>query len=459
VRCLSSVVRVALARKTLVGSFAVVVSIAVLQCGVALADTVTTNFEGFTVCSPPAPVFDAACTVNGQGGWKSAVPGDIPSLPNGYDQQVVANADFLGSNAPASFGAQSLRLSNAYNPGLSTFPPEFFYQTYSTPTLDPAGDGLADTEYTAQFSFISTHPDAEQPGLAISVSPDNGEGGRMSYIGLTDTSAGIDVTFYDTDANGNFVGYDLATLPRDVEHTIKFWIKFNASPTPDLVRIYIDGNDVGQCFTTWKTFYQSTSQQVPVSDRLLFLSGGRTGNVPSLVGGGYLFDNVSTTTANGPGPPGCDLPIEKQANTRTVHPGGLVGYRITVRNHGRVAERNLLVCDNIPRETTFVSASPKLSRLGRRRCLLIARLRPGQRETLHLELRVNANAQPGVLDNTGDETPVQPPGEPPPVTVPPPTTGPDVPGTITKTPRPIGKATAPVKVLAKRVARPPRFTG
>jgi uncharacterized repeat protein (TIGR01451 family) len=282
----------------------------------------------------------------------------------------------------------------------------------------------------------------------------------MSYIGLTDTSGGIHVTFYDTAPNGDFVGYDLATLPRNVEHTIKFWIKFNPSPTPDLVRIDIDGIPTGQCYTTWKTFYQSTSQQVPVSDRLLFLSGGRTGNVDTLVGGGYLFDNVSTSTSNGPGPASCDVPIEKQADRRTVHPGGRVGYRITVRNRGRVSERNLPVCDHIPRETTFVSASRRLSRLGRRRCLLIPRVKPGQRESFRLVLRVNANAKPGVLDNSTDETPVQPPEEPPAVTVPPPTTGPDLPpGAMTKPPPPIGNANAPVKVVPKPAAPPPLVTG
>lgn len=229
--------------------------------------------------------------------------------------------------------------------------------------------------------------------------------------------------------------YDLATLPRNVEHTIKFWLKLNSGPSNDLVRINIDGQDVGQCFTTWEDFYRSTSQQVPISARLLFLSGGRNGDVPSLVGGGYLFDNVTTTTSDGPGPPACDLPIEKQADTSTVAPGGLVGYRLTVRNRGRVSERDLQFCDRIPRKATFVSASRKLSRLGRRRCLLIPRLKPGQRESFHLVLRVNANAQPGVLDNGADLTTVQPPGEAPAVTVPPPATGPDVPGTITDTPR------------------------
>ena len=442
-------------RRAIVGLFAIVVGIAV-PCGVALADTVTTDFEAptFHACPEPEPVFAACGTVDGQNGWHSAVPGNIPSLPQGYDQQVVVNGSF---GAPASFGGQSLRLSNGY----STFnagPPEFFYQTYAGPTTDPAGEDEANNEYTAQFSFISTDPQAQQDGLFVSVSPDNGTGGRMSYVSLEDTPKGIEVTFYDT-AGGDFVAYDLGVFPRDVPHTIRFWMKFNPGPDNDFVRIAIDGQDTGQCYTTWENFYRSVSQPVPVTDTLQFRSSSEwpQGINPDLINGGYLFDNVSITTG-GPGPPTCDLPIEKQANTRTVKPGGLVSYRITVHNRGRLAERNLLVCDHIPRQATFVSASPNLRRLGRRRCLLISRIPPRQRAGFHIVLRVKPQAAPGVMDNTTDETPVQPPDVPPPVTVPPGTSTPDVPASgPEKPPPPVGNANAPVRI----VRRPPKpnFTG
>lgn len=430
-------------------------SMLLLVSGVAAADTATatTDFEAFHVCMPPQPVFAPCGTVNGQDGWKSAVPGDIPSLPNGYDQQVVAN-----SGAPPEFGGQSLRISNGYGTGPATFPPEFHYQTYSKPTTEAAGEGLANKEYTAQFSFISVHPDQVQPGLRVSVSPDMGEGGRMSYIGLDDSADpdGVNVTFYDTTADGDFAGYDLGTLPRGVPHTIKFWMKLNPGPSNDLVRIYIDGKDAGQCFTTWEDFYRATSQDVPISDRLLFLSGNRDGDRPSLVGGGYLFDNVRVTTADGPGPPGCDLPIVKTADRRMVLASSLVGYRITVRNRGRVSERNLLVCDHIPRRMTFVSADRKLRRLGRRRCLFISRLGPGKRVSFHLVLRVSANAPQGRMDNTADITP--PPALPE-------AGGPNLPATpgapskpVVKPP-PIMRAKAIVRVIKVVSVKPPRSTG
>jgi uncharacterized repeat protein (TIGR01451 family) len=431
---------------------AAVASMVLLVCGVAAADTVTTIFE--------PPTFHLG-SVNGQDGWKSAVPGDIPSLPFGYDQEVVANA-----GAPGTFGTQSLRMSNAWNPAPDTFPPEYHYQTYSKPTTVPAGESLANTEYTAQFSFISLHPDRLQPGLRMDVSPDMGEGGRMSYIGLTDTEDGIEITFFDTpEVNGDFQGYDLGTVPRNVVHTIRFWMKLNPGPDNDLVRIFIDGRDVGQCFTTWENFYRATKQPVPISDRLLFRSPNRDGNHPSLLGGGYLFDTVTTTTANGPGPPGCDLPVEKDADEGTVTAGGLAGYRITVRNRGRAVARNVRVCDRVPRRMTFVSADRKLRRIGRLRCLVIPSLGAGQRVSFHIVLKVDANAPPGSMDNIADVTPVPPeaPGSPGPGPSPPggPTASPPV---ATAPPRAIARVKAKVKVVKRakaaqrRSSRPP-FTG
>jgi uncharacterized repeat protein (TIGR01451 family) len=259
------------------------------------------------------------------------------------------------------------------------------------------------------------------------------------------------------------VEYDLGTVTRDQPHTITFWMKLNPGPDNDLVRVYIDGKDVGRCFTTWENFYRSSSQAVPTTDSLEFRTSGDGVTIPNLVGGGYLFDNVSLKSDNGAGPPGCDTPIDKLADAPTVSAGGLEGYRITVRNRGRLSARDLLVCDHIPRQTTFVSADRKLRRLGRRRCLLIPHLGPGQRDSFHLVLRVNANAQPGSLANIADVGPVEPPGLPPAVLVPPGTSAPDVPGPAVPATAikaiVVKKVKAIVKVLAKRVAQPPPVTG
>lgn len=468
-------------RAAIVRLLATLAGTTLLLCGVAVADTVTTDFNGFQSCPSPVPVFAACGTVNGQGSatpqppqihcaapvvdcWKSAVPGNIPSLPQGYDQQVVTNGAIPGAPAPASFGAKSLRIANAYGTAPDTVPPEYHFQTYSKPTPEAAGEDLPNTVYTAQFTFISVHPNQEQPGLKISVSPDMGEGGRMSYIGLTDTPTGINVSFFDTDADGRFVPHDLGTLPRNLPHTIKFFMRLVPGVNNDLVRILIDGSDVGQCFTTWENFYRATSQSVPISDRLLFLSGNRDGNRPGLLGGGYLFDNVTTTTAAETGPPTCDVPIDKEADARTVSAGGRIGYRITVRNRGSATARNLQVCDRIPRRMTFVSADRALRRVGSRRCLVIARLAPGQRVRFRLVLRAAANAPQANVTNVADVTPVDPqsPASP---TAPP--TSPAAPAADLP-PRAVvagttagvraRRARAVVRVLRQRRARP-NFTG
>ena len=362
-----------------------------------MADTVTTDFESFQVCSPPQPVFAATCTVDGQDGWKSGLPGEIgPSLPIGYDQQVVAN-----SGAPSAFGAKSLRISNAYNTAPPTQTPEYHSQTYSTPTAGPAGESLANTEYTAQFSFISTKPNEQQPDLHMDVSPDNGEGGRMSYIGLTDTPGGTRINFYDVpEPDGAFKQYFLGTLTRNAPHTITFWIKLNPGRDDDRVAIFIDGAGVGRCFTTWENSYP---QPVPISDRLLFRSTGAQ-EIQNLVGDGYLFDNVTTTTANGRGPAAQivrpPIVIDKTTRTRFAHPDDLITYRISVRNRGDAPVRGLRACDRAPRALRFLGSTVRLRRAaGRRRCLMIRLLRPGQRKTFRATFRLRANVTADTVTN------------------------------------------------------------
>ena len=125
---------------------ATAVTMALLPCGVAAADTFTTDFEpssGFTTGS-----------VHGQVGWHSAVPGNIPALPLGYDQEV------FGVSGIPGFGTRSLRHSNAYNEPTG----ELFYQTYSSSTAQSAGENEPNTEYNGEFSFISAKPAAQQPG-------------------------------------------------------------------------------------------------------------------------------------------------------------------------------------------------------------------------------------------------------------------------------------------------------
>jgi uncharacterized repeat protein (TIGR01451 family) len=440
-------------RRAIVGFFTTVISFALLFCGIAAADSVTTNFE---------PTTFHIGTVNGQPGngqpsWKSAPPGSIPACnpnPTGgaYDQSVVSN-----SGAPAAFGLQSLRMSNLCGNG------EFFYQTYSAPVTSPAGENHANTEFIGQFSFIPKTSEY-QPGLFMSVSPDSFEGSRMSWVGLEDTPNGIQVSVSDTpNVDGDFANYDAgAPLSRTAPHTIRFWIKVNPGVDNDLVRISIDGRDVGQCFTTWENYYRTAPEQAPppnvntpASIRSLQFRTSVQGPAELATTGGYLFDNVSVTTANGPGPPGCDVTVDKKADAPTVNAAARAGYQITVRNRGHATVRDVRVCDRIPRRMTFVHADRTMTRVGRARCFLIARLAAGQRVSAHVQLAVDANAPQGTVTNIADVTPgVAPPGSP--------TNRADLPGTVrsaSRALRPLRRARAVVRVLARRAARRPKFTG
>ena len=440
-------------------ALAAAVSMVLLVSGVATAS--------ITLFEAPLYHFGSVNTQSGVGGfpWKSAPLGAIPAcnpIPTlgQYDQEVVANT-VAPPGDPPGFGSQSLRMSNLCGNG------EFFYQTYSAQELQAVGEARPNKVFLAEFSVMSNAPTAYQPGLFLSVSPDSGEGSRMSWVGLEDTADGIQVSVNDTpDVDGKFVAHPGPLLSHSEPHEIRFWIKVNRGIDNDLVRISVDGRDLGQCFTTWENYYRTAPEQAPPPNRntpatinsLQFRS-----SVPGpagLLGNGYLFDNVSITPSDGPGPPGCDVPIEKTADSPTVTAGGRAGFRLTVRNRGRLAARNLRACDQIPRQMTFVSADRRLRRIGRKRCLTIPRLQPGQRVSFHVVLRVNANAPQGRATNTGEVTP-------PPVTTPSPGPGspasPGGPPAVIATPKPIAIAKAAVKIVkrapAQRPAARPPFTG
>jgi uncharacterized repeat protein (TIGR01451 family) len=404
VRHRSNGFRPALPCKAIVGLGAFF-AIALLPGGVALAATVTSDFE------PPAYTLGPLGT---QQGWRSS---------------PIATEAVVPSGGIPTFGQQSWHLSNAE--ANSSFSGT---QNYSPPVVPAAGEKLTNTVFIAKFSFFDPE---YQPGLDVTVSPDSGDGSRMAWVDLADTPEGVQVTESDSGIlGGPPPGYDWTDVPlgpplaHGVPHTIEFRIKLNPGPNNDQMRILIDGQDFGQCFTTWENYYRLDPEQagpnnnMPPAINSLQFRTSIEGPPALLTTGGYLFDNVIVTTGTGPASPGCDVTIDKQADSPTATAGGLAGYRLTAHNRGHLTARNLLLCDQIPRETTFVSANRKLRRIGRRRCLFIPRLGPGQSTSVHLMLRVNASALPGMLDNTADIGPVEPPGVP---LVPPATLLPDLP--------------------------------
>lgn len=248
--------------------------------------------------TPEIPVCDVSSfddfslgTVNGQSGW---------SATGAYDQAVVDN-----TYGYTSFGCKSLRLSNAITSGA------FGDQTFAAPIADSVGEvdatagtfteGTRRTIFEAEFDIASASPLAQQPGLFISVSPDRGDGSRMSYLGFGDDEDGIGVTFYDVQSTGapvSFTPTDLGALDRTVPHRIKFVVSTLNGAGNDIVEIWIDGSLV-HTGTTWENYYrfssEASAEQSPRVIKTLILRAGGVA-APATSGGGFLFDNFTFDT-------------------------------------------------------------------------------------------------------------------------------------------------------------------
>ena len=196
-----------------------------------------------------------------------------------------------------------------------------------------------------------------------------------------------------------------ARVPRDNPHTIRFWMRLILARITILCGSSIDGRDVGQCFTTWENIYRA--QPVPISDSLLFRSRHRTAISRASLGGGYLFDNVTTTTANGVGPPDlrpADRKAGRHAHGERRRPRRLPDHRPQPwpsRRPQRAGVRSDPARDDV-RERRPQAASPRSPR-----CLLIRASRPANASAstpCSASMRTRRRAR----DNIVDETAVHP---------------------------------------------------
>lgn len=227
--------------------------------------------------------------INGQDGW----------FKTGLFDSVVDS-----SYGVSGFGNQSLRISNAITSG------SFGDQTFAKPLIDAVGEvdatagsfseGNRQTHFEMEFDIASTMLDW-QPGMFVSVSPDRGDGSRMSYLSFEDTATGIDVTFYDVQGENagfqlaNFVPTDLGELNRNSSHHIKLVMDVVDGASNDVVKVYIDGSLV-HTGTSWENYYrfdtEASAEQSPrIVRTILFRVSGSA--APANLGKGYLFDNIS----------------------------------------------------------------------------------------------------------------------------------------------------------------------
>lgn len=225
-----------------------------------------------------------------------------------YDHFVVLNSyDY------ASFGDQSLRISNAITSG------SFGDQTFSKRSLNYAGETTSDCatwcqgtlqgHFEAEWDFASTSPATEQPGLAISASPDRGDGSRMSFVRLRDTPTGLAVDFADVQGvdgirpacgEANFVETTVATgLSRGV-HTLKITMDLLEEPSNDIVKVYVDGS-LRHTGTSWEDYFRFDCEATahlgkpPIVNRVLYRTAGAP--APATVGNGFVIDNLSLGTS------------------------------------------------------------------------------------------------------------------------------------------------------------------
>jgi hypothetical protein len=256
-------------------------------------------------CGTDTNSFDtfAFGSVNGQNGWSST---------GSFDQAIAPNVYGF-----SSFGCKVLRISNAVTSG------SFGDQTFSYSTTNEAGETVAATSsfsggtrqnhFDAQFDLAAA-TSSYQTGLILSISPDRGDGARMSYLRLEDSVAGINVFFDDVQGTGSttdFVETQIAggtaatpALSRTAPHTLKFSIDFVNGPSNDVVKISIDGSVV-HTGTTWENYYRYETESNPTLvdtsrtvDSLLFRAGGTAS--PTTRGKGFLFDNVAISTSATP---------------------------------------------------------------------------------------------------------------------------------------------------------------
>ena len=235
-------------RKSIIAGAAITASLAL--AGTAQADTVTTTFDGFT---------DG--TVNGQGGWLAA--------NTNVDQDVVPVA-----------GGKALRISNAFFSG------SFGDMPHSKPVLKPAGENEAANVLVNTFTIEA--PAEYKPGLAMAVSPDDGQGSRMSRLRFDDTADGIKVSF----ADATFIDQQIALLDRSIPHTVEIETTFVHGHDDDVVRVSIDGEQVKRG-GSWENYYRFSEERNPsASDRLLIRP--TTPVAPNTIDNGFLFDDVTS---------------------------------------------------------------------------------------------------------------------------------------------------------------------
>jgi uncharacterized repeat protein (TIGR01451 family) len=327
----------------------------------ALADSKSITFEPptYSTTTPGPP----PGSIDGQDGWAGS--GGTPINPL-IDQAVVATSAF---GSPTGFDAQSFRMSNAYTDGSFAdwpFSPSLTNEAGETNAVsDGFSGGIRQPHFEASFDVASAVPTAEQPGLQISISPDRGDGARMSFLRVRDTPTGLAVDFIDYESGlhetgcatgSNFVLTTVATgLSRSAVHTIGLTMDFLDGPANDVVKVYVDGHLV-HTGTSWEDYFRECElNPTRTVDSLIFQARTSGGTAVGTLGNGFLFDNLSYSS--GPRPSYADLSVSKTASPDPVHVGQKLTYTVDVTNNGPDSATGTTVVDTLPKTAGFGSVS------------------------------------------------------------------------------------------------------
>ena len=266
------------------------------------ADTVgPIDFEGYT----PGPVI-----AQDSPPWTGAPCAAI-------DSGVVLNS--LNPDAPDSFETKSFRMSNAVVSGCfnDALTPQTANEAGETTAQNsPQSGGTRQPYFETQFTFASFTGDL-QPGLNVQVSPDRGDGARMSFVRMKHTATDLELEFVDVQGVdppntptpclgcANFVTTPLGKFDPKKPHTVRLTMQFVDGPSNDIVQVFVDGNLV-HTGRSWEDYYTLDTESSPTPadqvsrtvDSLLIRASGTA--QPNTATKGFLFDDVSVTTGSVP---------------------------------------------------------------------------------------------------------------------------------------------------------------
>jgi hypothetical protein len=246
----------------------------------------------------------------------------IPSLAD-YDEEVTDEGNGNGvwrmSNAVTSGGMSDQPNSPSAPLVAGETGAELWNDrgpNHTTPVNPPYARATAATPFfSAAFSFKSV-TGSPQADLSLNVSPVARQSTwRMSFLSITDTGAGFDLGFFDTDSIGGFISTPVATgLSYADWHDIEMLVEFvdgveGDGSGNDVVRIFVDGALV-HTGTTWETYYRTLGSRAAFPtqavDALMFRSSGTA--QPANQGLGLYFDDVEIDNGcfDGDGDGTCD---------------------------------------------------------------------------------------------------------------------------------------------------------